>query len=460
MQEQKINRYLKEIINTMNDGLMVVSPDGTILMVNQAFEKIMGYSREEIIGRSCALLNCDTCASTRSEGKGQWCSLFMQGAATRKPCLLMRKDGSYVHTLKNAAILRDEAGQVLGAVETLTDVSELTKRDKKIQQLSKLMDTAGSFQGMVGKSSPMQHVFDLTQKAAQSEAPVIIFGESGTGKELVAHAIHALGRRREGPFLTCNCAALNESLLESELFGHVKGAFTGAHTHRQGRFEAAHRGDIFLDEIGDLPPGIQIKLLRILETKQFERVGDHRPITADVRIITATHRNLESLVAAGKFREDLFFRINVIPIHLPPLRERLEDIPLLVEHFLKHLRRRSGKAISALTREAMNILLDHPWPGNVRELKGALEYAFVVAEAGHITPEHLPPKLSSQGVSPETPPEAKAAPDLDEKTYLINALRQAGGNQSQAAALLGVSRVTVWHRMKKYGIDVHKLITG
>jgi transcriptional regulator with PAS, ATPase and Fis domain len=305
----------------------------------------------------------------------------------------------------------------------------------------------------------MQQVFELTQKAAQSEAPVIIFGESGTGKELVAHAIHALGRRREGPFITCNCAALNEALLESELFGHVKGAFTGAYTHRQGRFEAAHRGDIFLDEIGDIPPAIQVKLLRVLETKQFERVGDHRPIHADARIITATHRNLESLVSAGTFREDLFFRINVIPIHLPPLRERLEDLPLLVDHFLTRLRQRSGKAITGLTREAMKILLDHPWPGNVRELKGALEYAFVVAETGLIAPDHLPPKLSSREVPPATPTEAGGAPDSDEKTALINALRQAGGNQSQAAALLKVSRVTVWHRMKKYGIDVHKLVT-
>jgi transcriptional regulator with PAS, ATPase and Fis domain len=312
---------------------------------------------------------------------------------------------------------------------------------------------------MVGKSPRMQQVFDLTQKAAQSEAPVIIFGESGTGKELVAHAIHALGRRREGPFIACNCAALNESLLESELFGHVKGAFTGAYTHRQGRFEAAHRGDIFLDEVGDIPHAIQVKLLRVLETKQFERVGDHRSITADVRIITATHRNLEALVSEGKFREDLFFRINVIPIHLPPLRDRLEDVPLLVEHFLQRLRQRSGKEIIGLTRKAMKIFLDYPWPGNVRELQGALEYAFVVAEHGLIGSGHLPPKLSGPELAREAP-EAGPAPEADEKIALVNALRQAGGNQSQAAVLLGVSRVTVWHRMKKYGIDVHKLVTS
>ncbi len=459
MQEPKINLYLKEIINTMSDGLMVVSPDGAILMVNQAFEKIMGYSREEIIGRSCAMLQCDACATSRSDGHRQYCDLFRLGVATRKPCLYMRKDGSYVHILKNAAILRDEAGQVLGAVETLTDISKLAQRDEQIQQLSKLMDTAGDFQGMVGKSPRMQQVFDLTQKAAQSEAPVIIFGESGTGKELVAHAIHALSPRREGPFITCNCAALNESLLESELFGHVKGAFTGAYTHRQGRFEAAHRGDLFLDEIGDIPAPIQIKLLRVLESKQFERVGDVRPISVDVRIITATHRNLESLVSAGRFREDLFFRINVIPIHLPPLRERLEDFPLLVEHFLKHLRQRSGKAISGLTGETMKIFLDYPWPGNVRELQGALEYAFVVAADGLIAPEHLPPKLNSPGLSRGNPREACAV-RVDEKTALIDALRQTGGNQSKAAALLGITRVTVWHRMKKHGIDVRKLVSA
>ncbi len=461
MDEHKINQHWKAIINTMNDGLMVVSPDGTILMVNEAFEKIMGYQREELIGRSCALLHCDTCAAARSGGKDKWCDLFEQEEATRKPCMFMRKDGSYVHLLKNAALLRDEEGRLLGAVETLTDISELAQRDEKIQELSRLVDTAGDFHGLVGKSPLMQQVFELTGKAAQSEAPVIIYGDSGTGKELVAHAIHTLGPRREGPFITCNCAALNEALLESELFGHVKGAFTGAYTHRLGRFEAAHRGDIFLDEIGDIPAAIQVKLLRVLETKQFERVGDHRPITTDVRIITATHRHLESLVAEGRFRGDLFFRINIIPIHLPPLRERLEDIALLVDHFLGRLRQTSGKAITGVTREAMQALLEYHWPGNVRELKGALEYGAVIAEAGFIAPEHLPPKIRGARLSPVTP-EAAGPPlevETDEKTALIAALREARGNQSRAAALLGVSRVTVWHRMKKYGIDVHKLVT-
>ncbi len=458
MNEKKILHYLKEILNTMNDGLMVASPDGTILMVNEAFERIMGYSRAEIIGRPCTMLRCDACTTARASGKKQWCELFKQGAATRKRCLFMRKDGSYVQVLKNAAVLRDEAGQVLGAVETFTDISGLARREEEIQQLSQLLDTAGDFQGLVGKSPRMQQVFELTRKAAQSEAPVIIYGESGTGKELVAHAIHALGRRSEGPFIACHCAALNEALLESELFGHVKGAFTGAYTHRQGRFEAAHRGDLFLDEVGDIPPAIQVKLLRVLETKQFERVGDHRAISTDARIITATHRDLEALVAEGKFRKDLFFRINIIPIQLPPLRERLDDVPLLVEHFIKQLRQRSAKEITGLTREALGIFLDYSWPGNVRELKGALEYAFVVAEDGLIAPSHLPPKLGAVEPANAAAP-AAALSASEEKTALINALRQTGGNQSQAAALLGITRVTVWHRMKKHGIDVRKLIS-
>jgi two-component system response regulator HydG len=458
MDEPGMYRNCREIINTMNDGLMVVAPDGTIMMVNRAFEEMIGYRRDEIIGQSCSLIHCDACAIARASGNGHWCDLFEQDSATRKPCMLMRKDGSYVHVLKNASILRDAAGEVLGALETLTDISEMAKRDEKIQQLSRLLEGEDGFYGIVGKSANMRRVFELTAKAAQSDAPVIIYGESGTGKELVAHAIHELGKRRDGPFIRFNCAALNEALLESELFGHVKGAFTGAYSHRQGRFEAAHGGDIFLDEIGDIPLSIQVKLLRVLETKQFERVGDVRPVTVDVRIITATHRDLESLVSQGNFREDLFFRINVIPIYLPPLRERLDDMPLLVNHFIQRLREQSGKAITGLTPDAMRLIMDQSWPGNVRELQGALEYAFVLAEKGLIHPEHLPPKITGSAPDRKTLVEDRSSAGTDEKAALIAALNQTGGNQSRAAALLGVSRITVWHRMKKYGIDVKKLI--
>ena len=254
-----------------------------------------------------------------------------------------------------------------------------------------------------------------------------------------------------------NCAALNESLLESELFGHVKGAFTGAIRHRQGRFEAAGGGDIFLDEIGDLPLPVQVKLLRVLETKTFERVGENRPLSVDVRIITATNKVLPELISRGLFREDLFFRINVIPVHLPPLRKRKEDIPLLADHFIHRLRVKSDKDIKGLSPETLRLFMDYSWPGNVRELKSSLEYAFVLADGGHIEPRHLPGAfgMNASGVR-ESAPIGVA----DQKEQLLQALRQAAGNKSEAARILGINRLTVLNRMRKYGIDLHKVIQG
>ena len=268
---------------------------------------------------------------------------------------------------------------------------------------------------------------------------------------------------------------MNEALLESELFGHVKGAFTGAYRHRQGRFEAANGGDIFLDEIGDVPLSIQVKLLRVLESKQFERVGDHQPIAADVRIITATNKNLQELIAQKRFREDFFFRINVFPIFLPTLRDRAEDIPLLVSTFINRLNATTGKDIAGLTSAAMQRFMVYRWPGNVRELRSALEFAFVVAENGLIDLDHLPPHIITTGGMlshrdqslrdslahdhyRQTPSWPSLSPQNAEKKALISALQQTNGNQTQAARILGVNRVTVWNRMKKYGIDLKKVL--
>jgi two-component system, NtrC family, response regulator HydG len=457
MNEHDIHHYWKEIINTMHDGMVLISPEGMVLMANRAMEEITGYTSEELIGNSCQVFHCDACQLARSEGKGKWCELFDLGLTHKKRCSLLRKDGSCLHVLKNASLLRDSDGNVLGAVETVTDITEIDKRDQKIEQLSRLLDADSSFHGMVGASPAMEKVFEITEKASRSDAPVIIFGETGTGKELVARAIHNLGRRRDGPYIQLNCAALNEALLESELFGHIKGAFTGAYNHREGRFAAAHGGDIFLDEIGDVPIPIQIKLLRVLETKQFERVGDHRSMSVDARIITATNRNLELLVSQGRFRDDFFFRINVIPIHLPPLRERIEDVPLLVQHFIAIKRNRREKEITGLSPEAMGFFMAYHWPGNVRELKSALEYAFVIAERGLIHPEHLPTQMTrpTHGGKQAIPRVTTA--HSGEKDALIEALIESGGNQSQAARILGVNRVTVWHRIQKHGIDIRQL---
>jgi two-component system, NtrC family, response regulator HydG len=469
MNEQEINRYWKKIVNTMSEGFMLVGPDGIILMVNESFEKLTGYSAKEVIGRPCTILRCDACDMTLKSSGRSWCKLFAEGQVLKRHCLLRVKNGSYVPALKNASVLKDETEKILGAVETLTDLSELERLDQKVELLSRQLEEDTGFHGILGKSAPMQKLFDVVEKAANSEAPVIIYGESGTGKELVARAIHQLGRRRNEAFIQFNCAALNEALLESELFGHIKGAFTGAYRHRQGRFEAANRGDIFLDEIGDVPLSIQVKLLRVLETQQFEHVGDDHPIVVDVRIITATNRNLEELVAQKRFRDDLFFRINVFPIFLPPLRERTEDIPLLVNAFIRKLRVKTGKKITGLSPDALDCFMNFRWPGNVRELKSALEYAFVIAEKGLIDLNQLPANIIEfKGLARSQEAPVRYAVPLDftmnpleekEKTELIQALRQCRGNQTQTARLLGINRVTVWNRIKKYRVDLKEILS-
>jgi two-component system response regulator HydG len=290
---------------------------------------------------------------------------------------------------------------------------------------------------------------------------VIIVGESGTGKELVANAIHLCGTRKNKPFIQLNCAALNEAVLESELFGHAKGAFTGAYSNRIGRFEAANHGDFFLDEIGDIPLSIQTKLLRVLESGQFERVGDISPIKVDVRIITATNRDLDELIDKNEFRQDLLFRINVIPIQLPPLRDRKEDIPLLINSFIRRLNIITGKTINGLSNDAMEAFMDYQWPGNIRELKNAIEYSFVTTDGPTIQIEHLPKTISrEQKTSPSPVLVLSEQEDLsNEKSQLIQALKQTKGNQTKAAKILNINRVTVWNRMKKYRIDLKRVMS-
>ena len=453
MFEQELNIYWKTVVDTIQDGIMIVDRNGTIVSVNRAFEKITGYEKGETVGKPCSILNCDVCEIARDSKGEHWCALFKAGKINMKRCALMRKEGSYVPVLKNASILHDSEGRVMGAVETMTDISEIIEKDSQIEAFRHELRSRDGFQGILGTSSTMQAVFDLIANAALSDAPVIIFGESGTGKELVANAIHHVGPRRGKPFVKVNCAALTESLLESELFGHVKGAYTGAYRGREGRFEAAHGGDIFLDEIGDLPLSTQVKLLRVLEEKVIERVGDNRPIPVNVRIISATNRELKSLVEKGSFRNDLFFRINVIPITLPPLRQRIEDLPLLAEAFFKRGLLKSGKAIEGVSTEAMGALTAYEWPGNVRELKSVFEYAFVTCQESMIRPYHFPPAVYQSGRHSKRLKKQETNKKETKKARLIEALRQSRGNQSEAARILGGSRGTVWDRIREFEID-------
>ena len=451
---EDIAKYWKTIVDTLQDGLMVVDSGGNIVAVNPAAEKLTGYSAAELIGSNCRELNCTGC-EVFNRGLGEkWCKLFLKGDARAKKCVIVRKDGREVQIIKNASVLKDSDGHAIGAVETFTDLSEIVRQQQEILSLRKTFHVEDGYQGILGQSPTMQRLFELIENVALSDAPVMIQGQSGTGKELVARAIHDVSLRRSNPFVKVNCAALNENLLESELFGHVKGAYTGADRTRAGRFEAAHEGTIFLDEIGDIPLKTQVKLLRVLEEKEIERVGDHKSIPVDVRIISATNRDLDALIAQGVFREDLFFRINVFPLHCPALCERKEDIPMIVQNFIEQNMKKSGKKILGLTSEAMEKLMAHSWPGNVRELRNAIEYAFVLCAGGWIEAGHLPVKIGH----PETRA-SKLSVDHPENTrkreQLIRILRQVSGNQSEAARILEVSRVTIWKRIRKYGIDVH-----
>lgn len=335
--------------------------------------------------------------------------------------------------------LHNGAGEFMGAVLVIRDIS-------RVAFLESVLRERRNYQGIVGQSEPMQRIYDLLETLADMDTTVLITGESGTGKERVAHALHYGGRRAAGPFIRVNCSALAESLLESELFGHTRGAFTGADKESKGRFEAAHGGSILLDEIGDISPRIQLKLLRVLEEKEIERVGETVPRKIDVRVLAATNRDLREAIRKGSFREDLWYRLNVMPLHLPPLRERLEDLPLLVEHFLAKFNEQYRKHIRAVSPLVMETFIRHRWTGNVRELGHVIERAFVLCKGSQILPEHILLR-EPWGV------EKKEGALEDERQRLCSVLEQTAWNISRAARQLGISRWTLYRRMLRFGLE-------
>jgi PAS domain S-box-containing protein len=431
------------IINSIADGVFTVSADMTLTSFNKSAEAITGYAADEVIGRPCKSI-------FRSRGCDQICPV-RQMITSGRPVTgvemeITTKNGLKVPVSMSTAVLRDETGDVIGAVETFRDLST-------VKTLTEELRGKYSFRNIIGKSRQMRDVYQLIRSVAPTNVTVLIQGDTGTGKELVARAIHYESPRAGKPFVVVNCAALPETLLESELFGHVRGAFTGAVSDRKGRFERADGGTLFLDEIAEVSPAIQVKLLRVLETKQFERVGDSRTKGVDVRLVCATNRNLKDLIAKGEFREDLYYRINVVAINLPPLRDRDEDIPLLVDHFVEKLNAETGKHVKKVSQGAMDLLIDHAWPGNVRELENTIGHAFVHCRGDTIQPAHLPRELVDAGPQTESGLISLGSLEQVEKALIAETLKQCKGNRSTAARRLGIGRSSLWRKIKKYGLS-------
>jgi len=451
--EQPSKRELEIICNMVPIGIFTTDCQGRITFWNETAQAITGYSRDEVHGGICDYFSNH--AHKNNMNPAQMCSMFCSGKINNHECFLRHKNGHTISVLLNAKTLKGDNDTVIGVVASMTDITYFHNIEMRYENLSKDMIRRFSFHTIIGRSKPMQAVYHLLERAAESDASVLLLGDSGTGKELAAHAIHFNSARKTGPFVAVNCSALSETLLESELFGHVKGSFTGALKDKMGRFETANQGTLFLDEIGDISPLVQLKLLRVLQERVIERVGDSKPIPIDVRIIAATNKDLKQLLKQGDFREDLYYRLKVFPINLPPLRERTEDIPLLVDHFIGKFNNQTGKTIKGLCTESLKLLLDYCWPGNVRELENAIEHAFVLCQSDLIEPSHLPQEILRMDLRHDICKGTNRINQSDEqyqKTMLIDALRKSNGNKSKTAQLLGVSRVTVWSRMKKYGI--------
>jgi two-component system, NtrC family, response regulator HydG len=452
---RKNPNLLSTMIDAMADGVFTVDAKGAIVAWSVGASRITGYSSEDTVGKSCHILEGQNCKGfSKLTEFLENPSPYPWGICNQE-CKVLGKDGRELYLFGNVAILRDEKGAVAGAVGTFTDLTSFVLANEKIQVLEEQTRSRDAFQQMVGKSPVMQEVFRRLRLAAQGDVTVLLTGESGTGKELAARAIHALSARSDRPFFAINCSAIPETLLESELFGHVKGAFTGAVRDKVGVFQAADGGTLFLDEIGDTSPLLQLKLLRVLQEGEIRRVGDDKAMKVNVRLITATNRDLKHLLATEAIREDFYYRIHVFEITLPPLRERREDIPLLVHHFISEGSKTHRHSVTDISKDAMLHLMNHPWPGNIRELKNAVEHAFVVVSGDVLSIHDLPPELRTHQPEPnsDSPTLALTSEQMEEHRRIVEALDQANGSKTQAAKLLGMSRVTLWKKLNKLGIN-------
>ena len=436
--------WQETILESVADGVFTVDRNFRITYFNRAAEAITGIPRDEALGRHCwEVFRADVC-----ENRCYLRSSLRSGSpGVHKSAYIVDRAGQRLPISISTAPLRNEAGELVGGVETFRSLAEVEALRKEITQRF-------TFGDIVSKNKTMLELLDILPRVALSDATVLIEGPSGTGKELIARALHQLSQRANGPLVIVNCAALPDTLLESELFGHVAGAFTGAHSDRPGRFQAADGGTLFLDEIGDISPALQVRLLRVLQEHTFEPLGASETVRVDVRVLAASNQHLEDLIAAGRFREDLYYRLNVMTLSIPALAERREDIPLLVEHFIDHFNKVHGKEISHMAPDALARLMNHPFAGNVRELRNIVEHAFVLCPGGVLLSEHLPEPLrpAAVGSGPERP--AGGSLQEFEARMLWEALARNDFNRGRTADQLGVHKTTLWRKMKKYGIRV------
>jgi len=456
------NAFATLLLESIGNGVFILDPSGTIIAWNLGMEKITGYSFDEVQGQSCDIMNFSQCIDKDCPKGMSTCGILEYGTVEPTECLLTHKKGHTLSVTKNARVIRNRRHKIIGIVEVITDLTPLKNARLRMEVATRRLGELNRLKGIIAKSQVMQNVFTFIKASAASDATIFIQGESGTGKELVAGAIHSIGERREKPLITINCSALSESLLESELFGHVKGAFTGASLNRIGRFEQADGGTIFLDEIGEITPYIQVKLLRVLQQKEIERVGESKKRKIDIRIITATNKDLKSLVDSGHFREDLYYRLKVFPIFLPPLRDRKEDIPLLANHFIKLNNKKATLKVTGISSATSKALMDYAWPGNIRELANAIEHAFVLCSGRQIEPVDLPIEIREPDTIPgsfeiksslqDKKPGFARAP-LTRET-LINLLHAHDWNKAEVARQAGLSRASIWKYMKKWDVPL------
>ncbi|MBU0474243.1 MAG: sigma 54-interacting transcriptional regulator [Bacteroidetes bacterium] len=441
---------LDAIFNSNIEGTFTIDNDWNITSFNTSAEKMTGFKKLEAIGKKCwNIFNSSLCRNgchmeqTIKNGK------TMLGNELE----IIQKGGKNIPIRVNSVVLINNKNENIGAVETFIDISE-------IRNLSAHLNEYYTYENIVGRNKEIKQIISVLESVSQTDSSVLVTGESGTGKELAARAIHLKSSRKTGPFVAVNCSAFAESLLESELFGHEKGAFTGAIKTKIGRFELAQGGTLFLDEIGDLSTAVQTKLLRVLETHEFERVGGNKSIKMDTRIIAATNKNLADEISAKRFREDLFYRINVINIHLPPLRERMDDFPLLVNHFIKSFNKKFNKKIKQFSSSAFDLIVDYNWPGNIRELENAIEHCFVLCNGEVIQVECLPKRIrefNEQASMLDNSSKQKGFKET-EKELIISVLEKNNHNRPKAAKELNIDPSTLWRKMKKHDIKISKSI--